>query len=48
MERPVSRLGTQQIVTEFLAISQKQVHPLRSAYDNIVLTAHLRVGPHFA
>ena len=38
----------QQIVTEFLAIAQKQVHPLRSAYDNIILTAHLRVGPQFA
>lgn len=34
----------QQIVTEFLALSQKGAHPLRSAYDNIVLTAHLRIG----
>ena len=32
----------QQIVTEFLALSQKDPHPLRSAYDHILLTAHLR------
>lgn len=34
----------QQIVTEFLALSRRDTHPLRSAYDDIVLTAHLRVG----
>jgi ANTAR domain/PAS fold len=33
----------QQIVTEFLVLSQKKAHPLRSAYDNVVLTAHLRI-----
>lgn len=33
-----------QIVTEFLALSRRDVHPLRSAYDDIVLTAHLRIG----
>ncbi len=35
----------QQIVTEFLVLSQKKEHPLRSAYDNVVLTAHVRIGP---
>ncbi|UXA09069.1 PAS and ANTAR domain-containing protein [Mycobacterium sp. SMC-2] len=39
--RPLAR----QIVTEFLALSRRDSHPLRSAYDDIVLTAHLRVGP---
>jgi AmiR/NasT family two-component response regulator len=36
----------QQIVTEFLVLSQKKAHPLRSAYDNVVLTAHLRIDAH--
>lgn len=40
------RLLAQQIVTEFLVLSPKEAHPLRSAYDNVVLTAHLRIGPH--
>lgn len=38
--RPLAR----QIVSEFLALSRRDVHPLRSAYDDIVLTAHLRIG----
>ncbi|OBH97130.1 PAS and ANTAR domain-containing protein [Mycobacterium sp. E2733] len=39
--RPLAR----QIVAEFLALSRREVHPLRSAYDDIVLSAHLRVDP---
>ncbi len=39
--RPLAR----QIVGEFLALSRRDVHPLRSAYDDIVLTAHLRIRP---
>ena len=38
--RPLAR----QIVGEFLALSLRDAHPLRSAYDDIVLTAHLRIG----
>lgn len=38
--RPLAR----QIVSEFLALSRRDIHPLRSAYDDIVLTAHLRIG----
>ncbi|OJZ74916.1 antitermination regulator [Mycobacterium paraffinicum] len=37
--RPLAR----QIVSEFPALSRRDDHPLRSAYDDIVLTAHLRV-----
>jgi ANTAR domain/PAS fold len=40
------RLLAQQIVTEFLVLSQEKAHPLRSAYDNVVLTAHLRIDAH--
>ncbi|HTY30645.1 PAS and ANTAR domain-containing protein [Mycobacterium sp.] len=40
--RPLAR----QIAIEFLALSRRDAHPLRSAYDNIVLTAHLRIGSH--
>jgi ANTAR domain/PAS fold len=39
------RLLAQQIVTDFLRLSQKTDHPLRSAYDEAVLTAHLRISP---
>lgn len=39
--RPLAR----RIVTEFLALSSRDNHPLRSAYDNILLTVHLRVAP---
>ncbi|OBH07580.1 PAS and ANTAR domain-containing protein [Mycobacterium sp. E1747] len=38
--RPLAR----QILTEFLALSRRDAHPLRAAYDDIVLTAHLRIG----
>ncbi len=38
--RPLAR----QIVTEFLALSRRDAHPRRAAYDDVVLTAHLRVG----
>ncbi|OBG99231.1 antitermination regulator [Mycobacterium sp. E3251] len=37
--RPLAR----RIVAEFLALSRREVHPLRSAYDDIVLTVHLRI-----
>lgn len=37
--RPLAR----RIVTEFLALASRDNHPLRSAYDSILLTAHLRV-----
>lgn len=40
--RPLAR----QIVTEFLALSRRNAYPLRSAYDDIVLTAHLRIDSH--
>jgi hypothetical protein len=36
----------QQILAEFLTLSQKDPHPLRSAYDHILLTAHLRIDSH--
>jgi hypothetical protein len=36
----------ERIVIEFLVLSQKHEHPIRSAYDDVVLTAHLRIGAH--
>ena len=35
----------ERILAEFLALSQRSERPLRSAYDDIVLTAHLRIDP---
>jgi hypothetical protein len=40
------RALAEQVATEFAALSQREAHPLRSAYDNILLTAHLRIAPH--
>lgn len=40
------RLLAQQIVTDFLGVSRKAEHPPRSAYDDVVLTAHLRITSH--
>ena len=40
------RALAEQVATEFAALSQREAHPLRSAYDNALLTAHLRTAPH--
>lgn len=37
--RPLAR----QVVTEFSALSRRDTHPLRSEYDDVLLTAHLRI-----
>jgi ANTAR domain/PAS fold len=40
------RALAEQVATEFAARSQREAHPLRSAYDNVLLTAHLRIASH--
>jgi PAS domain S-box-containing protein len=35
----------EQIAEDFIELTERESHPLRSAYDNLLLTAHLRVTP---
>ena len=37
------RLLARQIATEFVALSHSETLPARSAYDTLLLTAHLRI-----
>jgi ANTAR domain-containing protein len=39
------RLLARQIVADFVALSGRETLPPQSAYDNLFLTAHLRVDP---
>jgi PAS domain S-box-containing protein len=39
------RCLAQQISQDFVELTETQPHPLRSAYDNLLLTAHRRVKP---
>jgi hypothetical protein len=39
------RLLAEQVAADFVALSGAAKLPPRSAYDNLVLTAHLRINP---
>jgi PAS domain S-box-containing protein len=39
------RLLAQQVAADFVALSGSERLPPRSAYDNLILTAHLRINP---
>jgi hypothetical protein len=40
------RALAENVATQFAALSQQDAHPLRSAFDNVLLTAHLPIASH--